>query len=516
MIEHSQLVCAAWRRSGKAAVLALVTIWLFAFVGCGGGSSDPPATQITNSTVAATDNVLVAQYSVTTNGQATVRIEFGPTAYYGFQTSPLSTSTGGGTVTFLVAGMKQNSEYHMRAVVNSVGQVFDTDHTFHTGSIPAGIIPSFHVTIPRGQQPTSGVRLVSGAGQEFALNNAGDVIWYYPYQTSRDSPFLTKLLPNGHMLILIPLVNPTSSTLREVDLAGNTIRELTLDQLSQKLQAAGYNIQLASIDHDVLVLPNGHWLFIVTDGRFFTDLPGYPGTIFVDGNAVIDVDQNNNVTWVWDAFDHLDVNRHPMLFPDWTHANSLFYIPNDGSFLISLRHQHWVLKIDYKNGTGSGDVIWRLGYQGDFTLENSSSPADWFYAQHDANIVSPNLTGHFQLALFDNGNNRVLDDGGTTCSPIGTPCYSTAAIFDVDESTMTASRKWSDQTAYSFWGGSNQLLSNSNVLFNETAPSDLQNGSRAVEVLQQPNPTVVWQLEVQGMSMYRTKLIPSLYPGILW
>jgi arylsulfate sulfotransferase len=122
------------------------------------------------------------------------------------------------------------------------------------------------------------------------------------------------------------------------------------------------------------------------------------------------------------------------------------------------------------------------------------------------------LTGSFQLALWDNGNDRVVDDAGDTCSPSGTPCYSTAAIFNVDETNMTASRAWSYQTPFSYWGGSVQLLANNNVLFDETAPSDIQ-GSRSIETTQQANPPIIWTLTTPLVEpMYRVKLIPSLYP----
>jgi arylsulfate sulfotransferase len=469
--------------------------------------------------VSASNNPLVAQYSVTTSGQGTVAVEFGPTTSYGFQTSSQPMPAGGGAVNILVAGMKQNTLYHMRAVLSSAtGQVFDQDRTFQTGAIPPSLIPSMKITIPPGQTPTPGVQLISGAGPSlaFAMNPAGDIVWYYGYQGTSGGPWLVKLLPNGNMLMIL-MYPGNNSGIREVDLAGNVVRQIDLSTLSQSLQNAGYNIQLVSIDHDVLLLPNGHLLILTTDSRVFTDLPGYPGQTTVLGNAIIDVDQNNHPIWVWDAFDHLDVNRHPINFPDWTHANSLFYVPDDRSFLLSLRHQHWVLKIDYRNGTGPGDILWRLGYQGDFTLQ-SDSPADWFYAQHDANIVSANLTGDFQMAVFDNGDYRVLDDGGDVCSPSGQPaCYSTAAIFDVNENDRTASRTWSDQTPYSNWGGSTQELQNSNVFFNETAPADLDgDSSRIMEVTQQSNPVTLWELEFHDLGSYRAEHLPSLYPGVQW
>ena len=231
------------------------------------------------------------------------------------------------------------------------------------------------------------------------------------------------------------------------------MRQFNYNDLNQKLKGAGYNVQVYSIDHDFVSLSNGHLLLVTTDSRVFTDLPGYPGQITVMGSAIIDLDSNNNPVWVWDAFDHLDVNRHPMYFPDWTHANALVYSADDGNLPLSLRHQSWVLKIDYQNGNGAGDIIWRLGYQGDFEL-SSGSPSDWFYGQHDANIASLNSTGDLQLALFDNVNYRALDSDGATCAAVP-PCCSAPSIFAVNETTRTASRNWSYVTPYSWWGGVN-------------------------------------------------------------
>lgn len=458
--------------------------------------------------------MLVAQYSVTVSGAADVTVEYGTTTNYGMQTSAQSTPSAGGTVIIQVAGMKQNTPYHMRAVVSSAsGQIDDTDHTFQTGAIPTNDLPTFQVSAGSGQQPSPGLRLISALSETWAMTPGGDVVWYYKVNAP-GSPFhLAKLMPSGHILLLLAFYDPNNSILREVDLAGNTIRELTQGQLQQNLTNAGYNINLVSIDHDVVVLPNGNWVFITSDSRVFTDLPGFPGQTTVQGNALVEVDPNNNPVWVWDTFDHLDVNRHPMGFPDWTHGNSLFYVPDDGSLLFSMRHQNWVLKIDFQNGSGSGDIIWKLGYQGDFTLQNSNTPADWFYAQHDATIVSPNLTGSFQMGVWDNGNDRVIDDAGDTCNPNGPPaCYSTAALFDVDETNMTASRHWSYKTPFSFWGGSVQLLSNNNILFDETAPNDIH-GSRSIETTQQANPPIVWtMISAELQPMYRVQLIPSLYP----
>ena len=109
---------------------------------------------------------------------------------------------------------------------------------------------------------------------------------------------------------------------------------------------------------------------------------------------------------------HLDINRRPMAFPDWTHSNSIVYSPDDKSLVVSIRDQSWVIKINYNDGAGDGSILWKLGFQGDFALQsgttNAVDPVDWFSAQHDANIISTTTAGTLDVLLFDNGNQRIL------------------------------------------------------------------------------------------------------------
>jgi len=479
--------------------------------------------------VTATSHPLVAQYSVTTNTQATVSVEFGPTTSYGFTTSSQSTPIGGSTVDFLVGGMKQNTVYHMRAVVtdDSGNQSYDSDQTFQTKAPDLSRVPAVVVTTTSGMTPASGVELLSldpGPNNQFmvvAVDPEGNLIWYYDFDTSLGAPQPVKLLSNGHMLVML-CANPgePGGTLQEIDLTGKVIHQFDYKQLQQALTNAGYNIQVLSIDHDFVSLPNGHLLIIVSDSRVFNNLPGYPGQTTVLGDAIVDLDPNYNPVWVWDAFDHLDVNRHPMNFPDWLHANALVYIPDDGNLLLSLRHQSWVVKIDYQNGAGTGDVIWHLGYQGDFSI-SSGNDMDWFAAQHDVNIASPNGTGDFQLAMFDNGDDRVQQDGSLQqCEGELPPlpgCYSGGAIFEVNENSNTATRQWFYQTPYSYWGGDTRVLPNNNVFVTEATPADLNNlGMRSLELTPGANSQVVWQLQIDNQNSYRTIHLPSLYPDVQW
>jgi arylsulfate sulfotransferase len=474
-------------------------------------------------------NPLVYQYSVNAAAGSAVAVEFGPDTNYGFTTSSIVVPEGETSVNVQVAGMKAKTAYHMRANITLPDgtQQQDPDRVFTTGDVPGELLPDSKVTTPSGMTPSPGVELVSltpgtkDASKRLtiaALDTAGNLIWYYDYDRSLGIAQPIKLMPNGHFLVnLFVGTTAPGGTIREIDLSGATVHEFAVTDLNQWLLQAGYTWLANSIHHDFVMLPNGHLLLLVNTNKKFSDLPGFPGQTAVLGDAIVDLDPDFNPVWVWSTFDHLDVNRHPMMFPDWTHSNSLAYSPDDGNLVLSMRHQSWVIKIDYANGQGTGDILWRLGYGGDFTLLNSTSPGDWFYAQHYAHFVSANSTGTFQLAMFDNGDNRILDNNGTTCGSAGAPdCYSRPAIFQVDENAKTAQVLWAYPTVYSLWGGDIQELPNTNIFADVNTPSDNVTGARVLELTQEANPQTVWQLDINGQNSYRTIHLPSLYPGVQW
>ena len=126
---------------------------------------------------------------------------------------------------------------------------------------------------------------------------------------------------------------------------------------------------LTTFHHDMLVLPNGHWLALAQVTENLDGLTGYSGPTAVTGDLILDIDPTGDVVWVWSAFDHLDPNRHLQGLPDWTHSNALVYTA-DGNLLLSIRHQSWIIKVDYEDGTGDGHIVWKLGQEGDYTLLN--------------------------------------------------------------------------------------------------------------------------------------------------
>ncbi len=507
---------------------------------------------VANGAVTSTPNVQVASYTITPPSTANVSIQFGTDTTYGLNTWQQPSPSGGGPVTILVAGMKMNTAYHMRAnVVFADGTQFnDIDHTFTTGTVPAANLPQITVTTPTaGANPQPGVELldllgVGGASMNGVVTDIqGNVIWTLQPTLPAGQFFSPlKLLPNGHFLAVISSQPVgTNSSLVEYDLAGNVISTLTGAQLNAALATAtcagcqGHTI--GGMHHDFALLPNGHIIVIVSEDVVEHGLTGEPDPITVTGDLIVDLDQNHNPVWLWSSFDHLDLNRHPLTFPDWTHTNAVVYTPDDHNLMISMRTQDWVLKIDYNDGAGTGNILWHLGYQGDFTLIQNGAPTTdpslWFYGQHDINVVSQKSAGVFSVTLFDDGNSRVLNnnnDNSSICGQGTAPqCSSAAPILELDETAKTATIQFrsipptypaSPLVEFAAFGGSSRLLANNDLEYDlcglaAVGTQNLNNMSDILEVTQ-PSGQIAWRMQLSGNYAYRSFRIPSLYPGVQW
>jgi hypothetical protein len=177
---------------------------------------------------------------------------------------------------------------------------------------------------------------------------------------------------------------------------------------------------------------------------------------------------------------------------DWTHGNSVQLTP-DGNILYSARHQDWVIKIDYRNGAGTGDILWRLGKNGDFQFL-SSDPYPWFSHQHDANMDASGI-----LKVFDNGNLRNAADPTAN---------SRGQVFQLDEVNHTATPLVNANLGdYSMALGSAQALPNGNYHFH-LGYIPTNNSTRIVEVDHTGN--IVYDMTIVELQ-YRSFRMQDLY-----
>jgi len=400
---------------------------------------------------------------------------------------------------------------------------------FTTGSIPANqIFPA--ITVPQppgiGSDPNQDVLFQSlarpgpSAPYVYATDLAGHVTWYYDASQSGFLPNRpaqgASLVAGGRVLVMgadnyapFPM---SRNILREIDLAGNSLRETNIDAVNAQLTAQGHSI-IYSFTNDAQRLPNGQTAVIAFTERT-VNINGTPKNYV--GNMIVVLDGNFQVTWAWDAFDHLDVNRGPVLgeivqlggtepstavplLPavDWLHINTVSMSPGDQNLLLSVRHQDWVIKIDYANGAGDGHVVWRLGQGGDFTV-NFTDPKLWFSHQH-----TPHYIDDHTLILFDNANTRRASDPTAN---------SRGQVWTLDEQGMTATLVLNaDMGNYSDRVGSAERLSNGNYSFTSGAIGSPPFVGQSIEVLPDGSKTYVLQANRGIYRSYRTR---SLYEAI--
>jgi arylsulfate sulfotransferase len=482
-------------------------------------------------TVSPSNNPQVALYKFNAPQGASVQIQFGTSTTYGLTTWAQDAPAYGGEVSILVAGMRASTKYHIQAVVKLADgtQLLGADQTFSTGALQAAQIPDIAVQQP-GSALAPGIELLdlyevpNNKLSALATDVAGNVVWYYamePYQVA----FPIKLLPNGHMLVVVlPCTCAPAGTtglkneIREVDLAGNVLYRLSIADVVQGLIADNASFTaLDNLHHDIQKLPNGHYMILANYTRTFTDQPGFSQVI---GDVLVDWDPEKQApTWKWSAFDHIPLTHDPVSNHDWSHANAVIYSPDDGNLILSMRNQNWIVKINYQNGSGDGKILWHLGPEGDFTLPSGQAPVEWNYGQHYPTVQSPNSDGIFRLMFFNNGNDRLLDANNDVCGTTGfAPCYSSVPLFELNEYTKTAQivSEHKFLPGYSICCGNAETLDNGNLEYDVAFDVNTPDVSYIQEVTPEPSSQLVWQMNVTGQLMYRGFRLTSLYPGVVW
>lgn len=495
--------------------------------------------------VTATSHPLVALFSAPPCPQGNqFRVEFRRQGDTESVRTPPDPCRAGRSMNIYVAGMRADSDYQMREeTMSSRGTETGAWIPFHTGLLGAEFPP---VTIPHPRAAGSAAidrvlvrSIASDPWHVTATDLEGNVIW------SLDThAFLTRVLSGGRFLVLADGANTQNDIkrwqlVREIDLLGHTVRETNIGIVAEQLAAHGIASRckqngqqcISGFHHEAIRLPNGHTLAVAGLERMFPD--GAQGTrdpVDVLGDLVIDLDQDFQVAWVWNAFDHLDVERKSLgdekckLGPGddgctpvflaatangWLHSNSLDYIPGSGDLLLSMPEQDWVLKIDYKDGKGSGKVLWRLGQGGDFTAK-SSDPYPWFSYQHDVGFDPP---GSNRLIVFDDGHQRKKKYPEAN---------NRGQVWELDEANHTATLVMNaDLGVYAVAVGSAQSLSNGGFSFESgfINPGPLppanppQFGffvfSRATETT--ADGEIAYSQQVNGALTYRSFRVPDLY-----
>lgn len=436
-----------------------------------------------------------------------------------------------------VAGMRADSDYTLHAEVVSGGSVKRGPAVpFRTGVVDEAF-GRFTVAVPPGEGASHGEPFVlffapfsRSHVASYATDTEGNLVWYLSSDGSA-----TRMLRGGTFLVFGS--GPQATTISEVDLVGHTLRETEMPRVAEQIETmtglksvCKPNGQqcIAGFHHDSIGLPNGHIIAIGTIERVFpSGEQGSDDPVNIAATLLIDLDQDMQVKWVWNAFDHLDVKRKskgdshcrppggnmacaPVFLTqsanDWLHGNAVSYTREDGNLTLSMPEQDWIIKIDYDHGKGSGKVLWKLGQDGDFKVD-SSDPKPWFSYQHDAAFEPP---GSNTLVLLDNGHRRVEKEKDKDGKEKDKEPDSRGQVWKIDEKAKTATLVMNaDLGVYAGAMGSAHRLSNGNYHFNTAVAKDGAGMVKAIEV--RPDGKIVYVLDALGAAIYRSNRVADLY-----
>lgn len=289
-----------------------------------------------------------------------------------------------------------------------------------------------------------------------ALDADGEVVWYHEVDGwIGDHAFM------GERVVY----SVGNVRLQEIDLLG-TVHERWRAS-GQGVAGAHPDAVLLDVDtlhHELIALDSDDdaaFLALDTERRSFEDYPGdevtldpVAGTTEVVSDVVVEFDRDGAVIRRWSLFDVLDPRRlgydalidfwAPVYGPgtrDWSHANAVTLTPERDAYLVSLRHQDAIVKLDRATGALSwifGDPArwdgpWRDALL-DVAWREDPEAGEYAYHQH-----APSLTADGDILLFDNGVQRAVPPA----EPLPEPeRYSRAVQYAIDEQAARVEQRW--------------------------------------------------------------------------
>ena len=349
----------------------------------------------------------------------------------------------------VVVGMKQDRTYTLSAIS---GATEEGAGTFKTAALPVHLLD--HVpTLNKSEKTFKGWTLftmnsgvftgIGGTGSEnpdfpvtiLAYDMEGDIVWYsiQADMTIGDTRYYPKrgLISTTTMRLA---QFKAESAYREVNWEGNTLFNNPQQPVITTAMDQRYH-------HTFERRPNGNLWSIIHHMENYQN--GGNPIQQVLGDDIVEMDAEGNTIWSWNIFEHetLDLSGVPptTVVHDWTHANYLFLNDDESILYLNTRHLSTLYKIE----KATGNVLWRFGWDGDFTM-TGDHPAPWFRFSHASKILK---NGH--ILMYDNGNDLRN--------------FSRAIEYEINEIDMTAKVVWeyggpkSEMWQTLYWGDADRL-----------------------------------------------------------
>jgi arylsulfate sulfotransferase len=461
-----------------------------------------------------------------------------------------------------VLGMQPNLTHSIQVKVTSTdgrNEVVDQPLQFTTAKLPSDF-PPLETVLSDPKQMEQGVRIFGvnlwnnavsflDYGYLIAVNEQGQVVWYCK---TGDRTGDCKLLRNGHLIYQ----QGSYRFVYEIDLLGRDYRSWYAARSSEPPNPNAIAVDVDSIHHELIELPNGNFLTLGTELRRFQRFPSdefnppaEPKPAWVVCDEVVEFEPDTGqIVKRLPLTDMLDKDRFGYLsrsgfwkdkyddfidMPccDWSHANSLQFVPEDQTIIVSLRHLDCILKIDWQTQR----LLWILGDPSGWSkqfepfLLSGVGELQWPYHQHSVTAIGSDK----RLLMFDNGNYRAIPPQAITPAQHNS---SRIVAYRIDPQRRTVQQIYSygaeqgDKFYSPFYGQAQILPLTQNMLVAdgghiETAeglPEDIVPGqrqwARIFEITGGSQPSKVFELKCAsplgsplGWSIYRCNHFPSLH-----
>jgi hypothetical protein len=420
-------------------------------------------------------NVLMIKANVTTTEVTELSIQFESADIPKRETAKSSAAL---THNVTIVGLRPETTYQFTAVItDQTGAIIlSSPKTYTTPALPS-TLPNIEL-ITSSDNSYPGITFFSVADTDarfIGVDEAGFPVWYLHLN---DVPMLNsspalKHIGDGQLMLLL------RSQVWVIDLEGNILS----------------TYQLPNYHHEATLLDNGNVVVLVNE---FREINGKS----LKGDRIEEYSPTGVLVWQWSSFDYLDTDRFPGALStrvvddslEWTHSNAI-HQQGDGSLLLSVRSQSWVVNIDHT----SGDVNWILGSsEGSLkaSLQDkfiSLAEGSWMSAQH-----APMKTINGDYLIYDNRNEADLP---------GSIHNSRAVKYSVNTETKTATQVWEHVIGkYTQSLGDVDELPNGNILITAGGPGSNDNAYLLEVTATQPS-QVVWELHVNNKKIYRAERI---------
>ncbi len=325
-----------------------------------------------------------------------------------------------------VIGLHSQANYNFTIhVFDSTGLFSSTPKAVTTGSVPGDIAHAID-SVYNDTSATEGYVLANARGsvrdQYRIFDRSGKLVWY-DYMNLPGAPCIGYRFTERNTILQ---VFGDCQTVLERSLEGDTLLRISLANLPMELYA----------HHDFFFNDRGNIVILVGEGRVIDKTSvGGPADAIVVADGFVEMTPEGDLVQYWTPFDHFDPvaseNFGSFWDPifgekaeDWQHANSLSQ-DVDGHYLFSFNAFDQIVKIHRE----TGEIIWTLGKDGDFTFD---PPLSAFAKQHAFHSLGTN-----RYLVFDNQGGKTFSRASEFVLDLENKIAHQVFVQDADSTLIT-------------------------------------------------------------------------------